>query len=288
MPTLWVYLTMTSVVASLVVLSVVVLARATSSISLAQGAFMGISAYLFTWLFQNHGWPYVPAALISIVAVVPIGMLLAFPALRLRGIELSALTLVVGLAATAVVFNPGAPLSVGSTGTGATLERAVRPLGIDLSKQNSIYYFMLVVAVVIFAVVIAMLSGPVGRTWQAIKGGNSAAVASGIDITRYQLLGFAVSSAIAGVAGILLLTVQRSITPASVGPAASIFMVVAATTVGIERLVAAIVGGVALGIGTQVFQTFQLKGDWLTFVFGLVVVVAIVAQERQQRKATTR
>ena len=91
MPTLWVYLTMTSVVASLVVLSVVVLARATSSISLAQGAFMGISAYLFTWLFQSHGWPYVPAALISIVAVVPIGMLLAFPALRLRGIELSAL-----------------------------------------------------------------------------------------------------------------------------------------------------------------------------------------------------
>lgn len=285
LPKYWVFVTATSLVQSLVVLSVVILVRATSSLSLAQGAFMGMSAYLCAWLYEEHSWPYLLAVVIAVVAVVPVGMALAFPALRLRGLELSALTLALGLAASAVVFNARAPLSVGD-GTGATLRRHPTPFGLDLSNGHTMYWFLLAITVIVFVLVMLLFAGPVGHTWQAIRAGNSVAVASGINITKYQVLGFAVSSAVAGLAGVLLLTFQRSVTPATVGPGASIFLVVTATVMGADRVQAAIVGGIALGIGNQVFPTFGLKGDWLTMIFGLIVVVAVISRERQHRQVS--
>lgn len=286
-PDFWLSLIASSIARSLVVLSVVVLARATASISLAQGAFMGLSAYLGTWLFTEQGWAYLPAAALGVVAVVPIGLALALPALRLRGLELSVLTLTVGLAAAALVFNPGAPFTVGTGGTGAILTRPIDAPGIDLTDGDTMYWFQLAVAAVVFVAVWLLLRGRVGHTWQAMRAGNAVAAASGIDITRYQLLGFGIAAAIAGLSGVMLLTVQRSVTPESVGPAASIFLVVTAVVVGIDRLRAAMVGGIALGAGVQVFPTFGLKGDWLTLMLGLLVVVAVVVRDGQRRRVAT-
>jgi branched-chain amino acid transport system permease protein len=285
-PAYWLFLTSTSLIQALVVLSVVVLVRATSSLSLAQGAFAGISAYLCAWLYEEQNWPFLAAVGVSVATVVPIGMALAFPALRLRGLELSALTLALGLAASAIVFNARAPLSVGD-GTGATLRKHPTPFGLDLARGHTMYWFLLAVTVLVFVLVMTLLAGPIGHTWQAIRAGNSVAGASGINITAYQLLGFAVSSAVAGLAGVLLLTFQRSVTPATVGPGASIFLVVTATVIGADRVIAAVVGGIALGIGNQVFPTFGLKGDWLTMIFGFVVVIAVVSRERQRQRLAT-
>ena len=102
---------------AIAILSLVVLARATASISLCQAAFMGVSAYAFSYLSISPesgglGWSLLPAAVVGVVIVAPVGMGIAFPALRMRGIELALLTLTVGAALNGLIFTADAPLVV--------------------------------------------------------------------------------------------------------------------------------------------------------------------------------
>jgi branched-chain amino acid transport system permease protein len=263
------------------VLSVVVLARATASISLCQASFMGVSAYAFAWLFNDNGWPMWPALLVGALIAAPVGMTLAFPALRMRGLELSVLTLSVGLALTAIVFAPDAPLSISDTG--ASLEHAVSPFGLDLTSNQNMYWFQLGLAIVAYAAIAVLLASPVGATWKAMRSGNAVAAASGIRISRYQILGFGLSALLAGLAGVMLLMYQSVVTPDAFGPAQSIFFVVVAMVAGIDKLRAGVLAGLVFGAGQQVFTTFGLQNEILNLVFGFSVVIAIVAFGRRTR-----
>lgn len=245
--TVWVNSLANSLAYSLVVLSVVVLAKATGSISLAQASFMGIGAYLFGWLFISASVPFIPSAIIAVLVVIGIGMLLTFPALRLRGIELTVLTLAVAIAAGDVVFNPGAPLSVGLAGAGVSLTHSVTLFGVNLSaSERSMYWFVLAVVVIAFAAIGVLLRGRVGHTWTAMQKGRAPAASVGISITRYQVLGFAVSSGLAALAGVLLLCVQTSLTADYFGPTESVLIVVVAVAVGLNRISSAIIGELLL------------------------------------------
>jgi len=274
----WLGVVTSSFVYALAVLSVVVLHRASQSVSLCQAAFLGIGAYTTAWLFTERGWPFLAAAVVGALVCAPVGVLLALPAirLRLRGLELSVLTLCFGFAANALIFSPTAPLRV--TAAGASLDPAPSPLGIDLNDPAVAYVAVLVVTSVVFLGVWSLLRSPLGATWQAMRAGNAVAEACGIRVVRATLIGFAVSAVVAGVAGAMLITLQTTVTDASFSTAVSLFLVVVATAAGIDRLGAAVVGGFVLGLGQQVFSTFGLEGDWLSFVLGIALVAVVVSR----------
>jgi branched-chain amino acid transport system permease protein len=235
---------------------------------------MGIGAYTASWLSSQHGWPFLPAALVGLVVVAPVGMMLAFPALRLRGLELSVLTLGVSLAATALVFDSLAPLRFDPHG--APLGGVPKLGPFDLSSSTQMYFFLVGIAVLAFLGVAAVLRSRVGKAWKAMRAGNAVAAGCGIQITTMQVIGFGVSALVAGLAGVMLLTLQSTVTPDSFSAGQSIFLVVVSLIAGTRRIEAAIFGGLVVGVGQHIFKTYGMSGDWVTFVFGLVVVARIL------------
>jgi branched-chain amino acid transport system permease protein len=78
---------------------------ATGQLSLGNAGFMGIGAYLTSYLTVTVGVPLTPALLIAAIAAGAIGVLIGFPALRLKGIYLAMATLGFGEMVRSFLLN---------------------------------------------------------------------------------------------------------------------------------------------------------------------------------------
>ena len=281
-PKYWLFLCGQSAVYALAVLSLIVLRRATGGISLCQASFMGIGAYACAWLTTSERLPLTAAMAISVLVAVVVGAALALPALRLQGLQLSVLTICTALAANAVIFNSGAPLSLSVATEGASIPTGARPFGIGIASAAAVYWVLLGVAVVVFVLVAVLLRGAIGATWQAMRSGNWAAWASGIQVTRYKILGFAIASTIAAISGVMLIVSSHTVVSSSFDIPTSLSLVVFAMFVGMESLPSAVVAGVITAAGPEILQTFSLSGDIVTTVIGAFTVAAIVIRARRE------
>ncbi len=269
----WQFVGAQTLISSIAVLSVVVLFRTSSALSLSQAAFMGIGACGFSAAAQNWHVPMLPAALIGVAIAAGSGLLMSIPALRLRGLDLSVLTLAVALAADGLVFSSDAPLRPQEVG--ASID-PVTIFGQSLSLETNAYYFALIVAVAVFAAVIALLRGPVGQTWTALRAGRAVAASVGVRIVPHKIAGFALSAALAGLAGVLLLTIQTTTDAATFSVPQSLVLVVAAMLGGIERPLGATMGALTVVAGPQITAQIGLSGDWVLLASGLVALVFVI------------
>jgi len=271
----WLGMITQSFVWMIATLSVVVLYRATAAVSLCQASFMGVAANAGTWFVLERGWPVEVALFTGAIVAVPVGMVLVFPALRLRGIELTILTLMVGVAIEALLFAGGAPFKASDLGL-FLQDRNL--LGIDFGQRTPAYFGSLGLTTLVFGATLLLLRGRVGQTWQAIQTGNAVAASAGISLLRYKVLGFAIAALIAGTAGSLLLAVQGSADGSSFNVVVSIRLVVLAMVGGVAEPVSAVIGGIVNGLGLQIPGEFGLVGDWLDLVLGIAVIVAILGR----------
>jgi branched-chain amino acid transport system permease protein len=280
---LWLTLLTRSMILGLATLSVVVLHRATGTVSLCQASLMGVAANSTTWLAVERGWPLSVALVLGSCSAVPIGTILVIPALRLRGIELMIITLAVAPLVASLVFAADAPFRASSLGIHLQSNSVV---GFDLSRPHESYYVVLASVALITAATVVLLQSRVGKTWRAMRTGNAVAGACGIPVVRYKLLGFAVSSLLAGLSGSLLLAVQRAADPSEFSLFVSIRLLVVATIGGIDSVFSMIPGGLASGVGPRVPAEFGLGVDWFGVVVGFGVVVAVL--HRGQRSTVAQ
>ena len=188
---------------AIVLLSIVVLTGYTAQLSLAQLAFSGIAALVAGRLIESAGFGFVPAALIGVLATIPVGILFGLPALRTRGITLAIVTFGLAAAVTAMVFN-NIDIIGQSTGTEVG-EPTLFGLNISpISYPDRFAAFALVLFVLCALVVASVRRGRVGRRLIAVRASERAAAALGINVYAAKLYAFALSAAIAGLAGIVI------------------------------------------------------------------------------------
>lgn len=274
--TYWLDLFAAATAYTVVVESVTVLRKATGASSLCQATFMGISAFTMSWLMLDLHWPYLAAAAAGTLIVIPVGMCLAWPALRLRGLELTVLTLAVSLATSAVLFDAIAPLSFSTLG--APLPSTPNIFGLQIRTTDSLFEFLVIIAIFALGVSALILRSSVGMTWQAMRSGRASAAAAGIPLLRMQLVGFGVSAALAGLGGVMLLTFQGDVTGATFSASQSILIVVLVAAFTTRDKTYAVVGGIVIGVGSQLFDAFGVTGDWVTGIFGFFVVIQILVK----------
>src|SRR4030095_4237683 len=82
-----------SMAMAIIALSVVVVTGYVGQLSLAQVALAGFGAWVSGRLSATHDLAFPLVVLIAVVAAVPVGVLIALPALRTRGVQLAVLTL---------------------------------------------------------------------------------------------------------------------------------------------------------------------------------------------------
>jgi branched-chain amino acid transport system permease protein len=277
----WLFLLAQAAVQSVAVLSAVVMFRVAGALTLCQASFVGVGAYLCAWLATGPGLPIWLSFLVAPVLAAPLGLILAFPALRLRSLELSILTITVALMLAALVFSSSSPFKVGTLGAALPSNEL---FGISLTDATAAYVFTVVVAAICFAVTAVVLRGRIGRVWRAIASGQAAAASGGIDVTRHKMIGFAFSAGLAAIAGVLLIAIYTTVDVNSFSTLASVQIVIVAALFGMS-LNAGIAGGMVLGLAIQVPKEFDLQSEWITAALGFVLVIAML---RSRLEATAR
>jgi branched-chain amino acid transport system permease protein len=172
----------------------------TGQISVGHGAFMSVGAYTAANLAVRLGLPFwitLPAG--GLMAAL-IGALVGIPSLRIKGLYLAIATLASQLIIEWVINHTPAI----SGGVQASIQ-VPRPVvfGYDVRTQGQLYFFLLFFAVIAIVAAINIVRSRIGRAFVAIRDQDIAAEIIGINIFRYKLIAFAISSFYAGVCGVL-------------------------------------------------------------------------------------
>ncbi|MCB0977346.1 MAG: branched-chain amino acid ABC transporter permease [Acidimicrobiales bacterium] len=177
-------------------------------VSIGHGAFYGVGAFTSAILVVNHGWTFEMTIPVAAVTAAVLGALVAFPALRVKGLYLALITL--GLA---VLFPVVTKKFVKGSGGVALLQpdrKQVSSMFPDMLADEQYRYFVcLAVLLLLILLTYNLMRSRVGRAIIAVRDQEVAASTVGIDVARVKVLTFMVSAAYAGVAGALSVMVLR-------------------------------------------------------------------------------
>jgi len=168
----------------------------TGQISIGHGAFMSVGAYTAANLAVRLDLPFwitLPAG--GLMAAL-IGVIVGMPSLRIKGLYLAIATLAGQLIIEWTINHVPAI----SGGAQASIE-VPRPslFGFSFNTQGSLYFFLLFFAVIAIVATLNLVRSRIGRAFVAVRDQDIAAEIIGINIYRYKLLAFAISSFYAGV-----------------------------------------------------------------------------------------
>ena len=172
----------------------------TGQISIGHGAFMSVGAYTAANLVVHLGAPFwitIPAG--GLMAAM-IGAVVGIPSLRIKGIYLAIAT----LAAQLIIEWTINHVTWISGGVQASIQ-VPRPsiLGMQLKSQTQLYLFLMSFVVLAVVGTSNLVRSRIGRAFIAVRDQDIAAEIIGINIFRYKLYAFAISSFYAGVTGVL-------------------------------------------------------------------------------------
>ncbi|HST38420.1 MAG TPA: ABC transporter permease, partial [Conexibacter sp.] len=267
----------TSLLFGTVVLSVVVVTGYAGQISLAQYTIAGVGAWIAARLAATQGWPFELALAAGVIGVVPVGLLLALPALRTRGVNLAVVTLGLGLVIEQLVLDN--PKRTG--GLGGTVVDQVKLFGLDVNAIDHPrrYGLLCLAAFALAALAVANLRrGRAGRRLIAVRGNERAASALGVSVVGAKLYAFALGAAIAALGGVLLAFRNPRVQFDRFSLLDSIYAVALGVIGGIGFVAGAALGAVAAtgGVLTQLLSSGGDVDSWIRLFGGLAVVLTLL------------
>jgi branched-chain amino acid transport system permease protein len=172
----------------------------TGQISIGHGALMSVGAYTAANLVTRLHAPFWLALPAGGAMAAAVGAVIGIPSLRIKGLYLAIATLAGQLIIEWTINH--VPWISG--GVQASIE-VPRPslLGLQIKTQTELYLFLLFFATLAIVATMNLVRSRIGRAFVAIRDQDIAAEIIGIDIFRYKLRAFAISSFYAGVTGVL-------------------------------------------------------------------------------------
>ncbi|MDQ7956350.1 MAG: branched-chain amino acid ABC transporter permease, partial [Pseudomonadota bacterium] len=183
---------------SVVGLGLMLLAGFTGQFSIGHAAFLGTGAYT-QGVLTNMGVPFPLAMVAAALLSAGVGVVVAMPALRVKGIYLGIATLAFGFIVEEV-FARWESVTGGNAGLHV---KSPKLFGLDFGSGEAFYFVCLVTTVLCTLGVLNLLRAPTGRAFVAIRDSEISAQSMGIHLARYKTLSFAISAALAGLGGAL-------------------------------------------------------------------------------------
>jgi branched-chain amino acid transport system permease protein len=260
----------TSILATLLMLSWVVITGYLGQISLVQLSLAGVAAYtaarlsadvekvsqLGAFTVTGPNLPDPLAALLGVAAAVVLGVLIGLPAVRIRGVQLAVVTLAASAPIGLLLLRNGVIF-------GDVVESdypVPRPNwfgayvgAADPNTARTDYWRFTVFAVLVTALVAVAVAGlrrgATGRRFLAVRANERAAAATGINVARTKLTGFAIAAGIAGLAGVLHSYRLGSIRTDTYGLFVGLALFAFVYLGGITSVYGAIIGGLMVSGG---------------------------------------
>ena len=183
-------------------------------ISLGHAAYFGAGAYTTGVLTTSYHVATPVTFIIAVVGCFVFGALVAFPALRLKGVYVALVTLAVGLIFPAVVTRMDS-LTGGSSGLfGITYPPPDLAYFAGFNGTVYWYYWLAVIGLLLSCLVVRnLVRSRFGRGIVALRDNETPAIIMGVNRTLVRTLTFATSAGIAGLAGSLFAVTTGILTP---------------------------------------------------------------------------
>ncbi|MBA1148718.1 branched-chain amino acid ABC transporter permease [Ectothiorhodospiraceae bacterium WFHF3C12] len=168
-------------------------------ISLGHAAFFGFGAFASAWINSSFGIPVILAIPLAGVLTTAVGMIVGIPAARIKGLYLAIAT----LAAQYILedfFNRAVWFTGGSAGS---LANPLSLFGYQMTTDTRYFYVVLAFVVVMYLLGTNLIRSRDGRALVALRDHYLSAEIMGINLTKYRILAFGISSFYAGVGGAL-------------------------------------------------------------------------------------
>jgi branched-chain amino acid transport system permease protein len=232
-----------ALILAIAIMGLNILVGYSGQLSLGHGAFMALGAYISAIIAHRYRVDYLLTIPVAALVTGLVGFVLGFPALRLSALYLALATFAVAVVTPSLIKRPAwADLTGGVQGILVLQPEPPRLAsdifgtltGTAMTTDQWIYYVSLACALVLFWIAWNLVRHRPGRALRAIRDGEVAAAASGVNIAGFKTLAFGISAFYAGTAGSLF-----GLATGYIGP--DTFPV----SLSIQLLVGAVIGGLA-------------------------------------------
>lgn len=241
-------------------------------LAMGQAAFVGIGAYTSAVLADRFN---LDAALTIPAAVLVSGLcgaLVGFPALRINGDYLFIVSLGFNLVVLDLILQW---TSVTGGATGLTGVPTMQLFGADLGVGRPFYFAVLGLVLLSLLLTLAITSSRFGRTVEAIRDDEVAAVAMGIKPAAPKICFFAIGSALAGLSGALLGYDLGYVGFKSFDVTASLLIFQMAVIGGLSRISGSVLGAFIIILLPELLRPLQ---DYRLLLAGLIIVILMAVR----------
>jgi ABC-type branched-subunit amino acid transport system permease subunit len=249
-----------------VFLALSVLVWLSGQVSLCHAAFVAIGAAVMGHLAGGAGLPWFLALLLAGLAVVPVGAVVAIPAIRLSGLYLALATFGFGILVERVLF--GQDFLFGAVG----LRQAPRPA---FARTDTGYYLLVTAIAICACVLVLVLSrSRLGRLLRGLGDSPIALSTSGVGVSTTRVLAFCVSAFLAGISGALSIVATGSASGRGFGFENSLLWLTVLVICGSNVLRSAVFAAFLLAVAPAYAPDSILAH--LPLIFGAVAIAATV------------
>lgn len=228
--------------------------------------FYGVGAYTAALMFTKTPLPMWMGFMAGPLMAAAVGLLIGWFCVRLRGIYFGMLTIALGMLVWAIIYR-WYDFTGGDDGIHGI------PLPALLSSINGSYYFALIITAICLIVLYLIVKSPFGSILQAIRDNPERSEAVGINTGRHRLAAFVIASFFGGIAGVLFVTLERSISPSL------LFWDVSA-----EVLIMCILGGMFTFSGPVLGATMVvllrifvgIYTEYWTLILGIILLLLVI------------
>jgi len=276
----------TSLLAAIMCLSLVVITGFVGQISIVQLALAGVSGFILSHLATDHGVGFPWSMLAGAVGATVCGLIVAASALRVRGVSLAVVTLAAAVAIEQFVF-------LSSTwGGGSSSSPVPEPKlfgldlgpygpfkGVDGKVPSPVFGFFVVGMTLALGLLVANLRrSSLGQRMLAVRSNERAAAATGINVRNVKLAAFGISSFIAGVAGALYGYNFSSVTVSRFSALTALSLIAFAYVGGITMVLGAVLAGlisVEALVPYALEKWLNISGNWALLFGGIALIVTL-------------
>jgi branched-chain amino acid transport system permease protein len=267
----------TILIAAIGALGLNLLTGVTGLISVGHAGFLGVGAFTSALLATRAGVPFWLSVPLAGLVTAGVGVVVGLPSRRIKGLYLAIATLAAQVIIDWILSRPAV--------AGAGSVAAPRPP--ILQDDRAYYVLLLTVAVAAVAFAENLLRARVGRALVAVRDHDIAASVIGVDVGRYKLIAFAVSSFYAGIAGALLGHLGRGVNFEQFELGLSVQYLAMIVIGGLGSIPGSILGAIFVTLlpillrnivgllpGNSTFLSSSLE----IFLFGLVIVAFMLLE----------
>ncbi len=181
---------------AILMLSLGLLVKTSGQVSLCHATFAAIGATAFSQFTIGAGIPWLPALILAGLVAVPVGAIIALPAIRLHGVYLALATFGFGILVTRLFFPQSWMFFTFAGG-----RKVPTPFG---STDPQARYYVVLAVLVATAVLISLISASrLGRLLRGMSGSQTAISTLGLSTNVTKIIVFCISAFLASIAGVM-------------------------------------------------------------------------------------